>query len=155
NPAIRHRRVAPSSVRRGHVDRPYRAANDDPAVAPRAPVRPCNVSFGLRRPDPSGTKVKASIQISWTAFFMPKSHTVRQGECISSIALSYGMLPQSLWEAAENDGLREKRTHMNALAPGDVVTIPDPEEQIFDLDTGAVHKFLRKGIPEEFIIVFE
>jgi len=86
---------------------------------------------------------------------MPKSHTVRQGECISSIALSYGMLPKSLWEADENKGLREQRSHMNALTPGDVVTIPDPENQIFELATGAVHKFLRKGIPEEFKIVLE
>jgi hypothetical protein len=86
---------------------------------------------------------------------MPKSHTVRQGECISSIALSYGMLPQSLWEADENEALREQRTHPNALAPGDVVTIPDPENQIFELATGAAHKFLRKGIPEEFTLVLE
>lgn len=80
---------------------------------------------------------------------MPKRHVVAQGDCISSIAAAHGLGPEDLWNAPENEALRGTRPHGHALAPRDVVVIPDRDEARFEgkaLDRS--HKFVRKGIPE-------
>lgn len=85
---------------------------------------------------------------------MPKQHTVAQGDCISSIAVAHGMKPEDLWNAPENEALRKARPHGHALAPRDVVVIPDLVEARFEgkaLDRK--HKFVRKGIPERLELV--
>lgn len=85
---------------------------------------------------------------------MPKQHIVAQGDCISSIAVAHGMKPQDLWDAPQNEALRQARPHGHALAPRDVVVIPDLVEARFDgkaLDRK--HKFVRKGIPERLELV--
>jgi hypothetical protein len=87
---------------------------------------------------------------------MPKRHTVAQGDCISSIAVAHGMKPEDLWNAPENEALRQTRPHGHALAPRDVVVIPDLAEATFEgkaLDRR--HKFVRKGIPERLRLVLQ
>lgn len=86
---------------------------------------------------------------------MPKNYTAKQGDCISSIAIANGLLPDTLWNFADNSELRETRRSPNSLAPGDVVVIPDPGAKEYSLATGASHKFVRKGVPEEFKLILE
>ena len=78
---------------------------------------------------------------------MPKSHTVRQGECFSSIAFEHGFFASTLWKHADNKTLRRKRGQMNLLSEGDVVSIPDLEQRTKQCATGSSHKFRRKGVP--------
>lgn len=78
---------------------------------------------------------------------MARAHTVRQGECISSIAAKYGHLPETVWEAPENRDLKELRGDPNILAPGDVVMIPDKRMKEEPGATEKRHRFRRKGVP--------
>jgi hypothetical protein len=76
---------------------------------------------------------------------MPKEHTVRVGDDISSIAFRYGFLPGTLWDASENRPLKEKRKEDNILLPGDLVTIPDRRPKDESAGTESRHRFRRKG----------
>jgi N-acetylmuramoyl-L-alanine amidase len=76
---------------------------------------------------------------------MSLEHVVKQGECLSSIAQEYGLLPKSIWEDGANASLRSKRKDPNVLYPGDVVVIPDKQEKEVPGPTEKRHKFLRKG----------
>ena len=64
---------------------------------------------------------------------MPTKHTVQEGECVSSIAHDYGLLPNTVWEYEENRTLRELRKNPNVLLPGDVLVIPDKLYQLLQL----------------------
>ena len=48
---------------------------------------------------------------------MPKQHKVRQGECISSIAIRYGFAPDTIWQDGSNAALRSLREDKNVLHP--------------------------------------
>jgi len=76
---------------------------------------------------------------------MAPSHTVRQGESITSIAARYGLSPESVWEAVENRDLKELRGDPNVLAPGDVVVIPDKRLKEEDGATEKRHRFRKHG----------
>ncbi len=57
---------------------------------------------------------------------MPKTRIVKDGEFLAQIALDEGFLDwRTLWNAPENQSLRDKRKDPNVLQPGDAVTIPD------------------------------
>jgi N-acetylmuramoyl-L-alanine amidase len=79
---------------------------------------------------------------------MPTRHTVSQGESISSIAVLYGHFPQTVWDDPANEALRKKRENPNLLLPGDVVVVPDKVTKEAPVQTGKVHRFRRKGVPE-------
>jgi hypothetical protein len=85
---------------------------------------------------------------------MSKQHTVREGDCISSIAFKYGFHPNTLWEHPENAGLREKRKEATVLLEGDVVFIPDLTIKQVTKPTEAKHVFKRKAIPDMLQIRF-
>lgn len=76
-----------------------------------------------------------------------KSHTVEQGECMSSIAFAYGFFWESLWNHAENAALKQLRESPFVLQPGDVVYIPEPRQRKVDAATELRHTFRRKGVP--------
>lgn len=78
---------------------------------------------------------------------MPKNHRVSPGECIESIAAQAGLFPPTIWQAAENSALRERRADPHALAPGDVLVIPDLRIKEVAVETGKHHVFRRKGVP--------
>jgi hypothetical protein len=78
---------------------------------------------------------------------MPTSHQVQQGECLVSIAESYGFFWETLWNLPENRAIRETRSDPTVLLPGDVVTIPERTIKDYVRPTGARHTFRVKNIP--------
>jgi hypothetical protein len=83
-----------------------------------------------------------------------KSHTVAEGDCISSIAFENGMLWQTIWEHSSNQDLRSLRKDPNVLYPGDVVHIPDPEEKEEDVALDQRHTFRLNGVPAQLDLQF-
>ena len=53
------------------------------------------------------------------------NHTVREGECVSSIAANRGLKVDSIWDDPANAGIRAIRVQPNVLLPRDRLTIPD------------------------------
>jgi len=78
---------------------------------------------------------------------MPISHTVKPGDCISSIADQHGRFWQQLWDHADNAQLKDLRKDPNVLNPGDVVVIPDLQNHEESCATEQKHRFRRKGVP--------
>jgi hypothetical protein len=54
---------------------------------------------------------------------------LQQGDCLSSIALTRGFDPKTVWEHGDNADLRERRTNPNALLPGDALFVPEIEQK--------------------------
>jgi hypothetical protein len=75
-------------------------------------------------------------------------YTVKQGDCISSIAYDHGFLPDTIWNLPENSSLKSQRKDPNILFPGDQVFIPEKQLRIEPRTTDAKHQFVRKGVPE-------
>jgi hypothetical protein len=78
---------------------------------------------------------------------MPKRHTIRQGECIASLAVRYGHFPETIWLDADNTNLRKERGNPDVLREGDVVTVPDIRPASVSVATESRHRFRRKGVP--------
>lgn len=75
------------------------------------------------------------------------THVVKQGECLSSIALKYGFSWEALWNSGDNSALKQKRKDPNILYPGDKVVIPKQDQGGSDAATGAKHTYKLKGVP--------
>ncbi len=78
---------------------------------------------------------------------MSVPHTVKQGECLSSIAVKYGHLPDKIWDDSKHAKLKEKRKDPNVLYPGDVIFVPDKVEKEESGGTKQRHRFRKKGVP--------
>lgn len=85
---------------------------------------------------------------------MPAKHTIKQGECISSIAFTYGLFPDTIWNDPDNKELKEKRKSLNILHPGDIIVIPDKRIKEEPAAAEKIHRFRRKGVPEKFKMQF-
>lgn len=81
---------------------------------------------------------------------MPITHQVQQGECLVSIAETYGFFWETLWNLPENKTIRDTRRDPTVLLPGDVVTIPDKTVKEYVRPTGARHTFRVKNVPAKF-----
>ncbi|MCO5169073.1 MAG: peptidoglycan-binding protein [Planctomycetes bacterium] len=76
---------------------------------------------------------------------MAETYTVQQGDTLASIAFARGFLRwQTIWEHAQNAGLREQRKDPHVLYPGDSVFIPDKTIKKFDCATKKLHTFRLK-----------
>jgi N-acetylmuramoyl-L-alanine amidase len=74
---------------------------------------------------------------------MPRNHTVKQGDCLSSIAKKYGFPDYKvIWDDGSNAQLKQKRKDPNILFPGDVVVIPDIDLKQVDKSTEQKHNFV-------------
>lgn len=76
-----------------------------------------------------------------------KKTTVKQGECMSSIAFENGFFWKTLWSHPENAALKAARDSPFVLRPGDVVHVPELTLREVSASTGATHTFRRKGVP--------
>ncbi len=77
------------------------------------------------------------------------NYVVRQGECIESIALAHGYLPDTLWNHPDNAQLKRERKDPSMLLPGDRVQVPDPRPKQEQGADGRKHRFRRKGLPSK------
>jgi N-acetylmuramoyl-L-alanine amidase len=72
-----------------------------------------------------------------------KRYTVKQGETMLSIAAAHEIVDwKRIWEHADNQALRDKRTNPQVLLPGDVVVIPDDREKEHTVPSGRSQKFV-------------
>jgi hypothetical protein len=74
-------------------------------------------------------------------------YTVKQGDCINSIADAHGFQWEKVWNHASNAEIRRSRKDPSVLNPGDVVHIPEKEARWENRSTDQRHKFCRKGVP--------
>jgi hypothetical protein len=75
------------------------------------------------------------------------AYTVKQGDCISSIAHESGFSWETIWNHAGNSVLKLRRRNPNALLPGDNLFIPDKRKKEEPCDATRLHKFRIKGVP--------
>jgi len=81
---------------------------------------------------------------------MPTQHTVLERDSVTSLAEANGFFVQTIWNHPANAALKAKRTSMDVLMPGDVITIPDLVVGTMNRPTDKLHKFKRKGVPAMF-----
>ena len=130
------------------------------------------VAYARAKVDGSGSvgRLQRSIAPRAQRGTMPTRHTVQQGDCISSLAASYGIPWEKIWDFGDNAELKEKRADPNVLSPGDVIVIPDKASKKIKCATDQRHKFVvsrkptkikirltiddqpRKGIPFELFV---
>ena len=84
----------------------------------------------------------------------PITHVVREGECISTLAYRYGLLPDTLWNADENAALKKLRGDKNILNPGDSVVIPVPRREAKQVEAGKAYRIRGKGFAETVRVRF-
>lgn len=76
-----------------------------------------------------------------------KTHTVKAGDCMLSIATDNGFYWETLWDHPRNAKLRQKREDPFQLVEGDQVFVPDIQERPLRGSTGNRHTVRIKGIP--------
>jgi hypothetical protein len=81
------------------------------------------------------------------------NHTVKQGNCIESIAFEKGLFWETVWNDSQNAELKRKRKNPNALFPGDKVFVPEKREKEVSGATEKIHRFRRKGVPSRIHVV--
>src|SRR5271170_2524306 len=70
-------------------------------------------------------------------------YTVRQGDHVTRIALSWGFCDWSpVWNAPENADLRSKRTSPDVLMPGDRLYVPDLQTKELSAATDQRHNYI-------------
>lgn len=70
------------------------------------------------------------------------THTVEQGDCLSSIADLYGFADyRTIYDHSANAALKQNRPNPNVLLPGDTVVIPDKEQKEISCAAGQQHIF--------------
>jgi N-acetylmuramoyl-L-alanine amidase len=77
-------------------------------------------------------------------------HIVEPGECVSSLAQRYGLVPRQIWDDDANKDLRQQRGDGNVLLAGDRLFIPERAPKSVERPTGALHRFRRRGVPAKF-----
>lgn len=74
---------------------------------------------------------------------MSRIHSVRQGECLMSIAHKYGFADYRLiYDHPKNAELKRRRPNPGLMMPGDKVFIPARESLRFTCETGKSHTFV-------------
>jgi hypothetical protein len=84
-----------------------------------------------------------------------KTHIVRQGECLLTIAERCGVPWKKIWTAPENAKLKQKGRDPNILLPGDELKIPEKEVKE---ERGAIeqrHRFRTTGKTRYLKIVMQ
>jgi N-acetylmuramoyl-L-alanine amidase len=71
-------------------------------------------------------------------------YTVKQGDCMMTIAEANGFLWETLWNHGDNAELKERRKDPNVLFPGDIVVIPELTPRIESAPTEERTTFVKK-----------
>jgi hypothetical protein len=74
------------------------------------------------------------------------THTVSQGDCLSSLASQQGLKWETVWNHPNNQALKQQRKDPNVLYPGDEIYLPDRETKELPRPTEKRHKFAKSGI---------
>jgi hypothetical protein len=74
-------------------------------------------------------------------------YIVKQGECISNIALSHGLTPDKIWNHPKNSKLKKIRKDENILLPGDTVYVPEKQFKEESFLTEKRQLFRKLGYP--------
>lgn len=83
-------------------------------------------------------------------------HTVQQGECLSKIAIQYGIRNFNIiYLHPENEELRRRRPDPNIIFPGDQIFIPAWREKQHDCPAGESHRFVLRAATHELKIAME
>jgi hypothetical protein len=72
------------------------------------------------------------------------SHKTKEGECLSALASKYNLLPETIWNHADNSSLRSSRRNLDVLYAGDVVCIPEQDERFEKCATEQKNRFRMK-----------
>jgi len=70
-----------------------------------------------------------------------RAYIVGRGESLWSVASRLGFNPEEVWNAPENRELRERRASSQVLAPGDVLYVPDVEQEDLHLTAKTTNEF--------------
>jgi len=70
-----------------------------------------------------------------------RAYIIGRGEDLESIAARMGFDPDEVWEADENEELREQRHSAQVLAPGDVLYVPDVEPVELDVSAKTTNSY--------------
>lgn len=82
-------------------------------------------------------------------------HVVEPGDCITSIARDTGHFWETIWNDPANADLKTVRKDPGVLLPGDQVFVPDMRLKEEPGETEKRHRFVRKGEPSFFRMVFK
>jgi len=75
-------------------------------------------------------------------------YTVKQGDCLSSIAKRHGFARwRTIYDHPKNEAFRKKRPNPNVIQPGDHLHIPDKELKEVEVPATNHHKFRLKKSP--------
>lgn len=82
--------------------------------------------------------------VSWGSVAAPIKtgdyHVVEQGQSVDSLAAACGHKPESIWDAPQNQGLKDQGRERHALHPGDKLFIPAVKPRTESVPTGKAHK---------------
>ncbi|HYH78323.1 MAG TPA: hypothetical protein VEX86_00950 [Longimicrobium sp.] len=81
---------------------------------------------------------------------MPIQHVVQAGESTISLSEQYGFFAGTIWDDPANAELRQSRSDMNSLMPGDVIVIPDKQPKTLRGATDLRHVYRHRGVPAVF-----
>lgn len=80
---------------------------------------------------------------------------MQQGESVESIAAATGHHWVTIWDAAENGELRDRRGDPHVLHPGDELFIPALRKREVAGATERRHRFERRGVPSRLEVMFQ
>ncbi len=72
------------------------------------------------------------------------------GDCVASVALRHGHLPETIWSCPENAELRAARSNQYVLDPDDELHVPARRSRPIAASLGTRMRLRRKAVPEVF-----
>jgi hypothetical protein len=77
-------------------------------------------------------------------------YTVKAGECIASVAAKFASTVEALWDAPDNQPLRQLRKDPCVLQEGDEVHVPDVRDKKVSVSPGGRHVFEQRNTRCDF-----
>lgn len=77
---------------------------------------------------------------------------IKAGDTVSRIAGAAGLAPDTIWSHPDNVGLKQERDHMDVLAVGDKLSVPELSVKSVKGATCRRYRFRRRGVPMRLIV---